>query len=851
MAKKENSIILSDRVKKIMTISFWSFSLLPFLFVASLLLFQSEDDLPPVEMLDNPPELQASIIYADDGKTELGKYFKVNRTSVKYKDLSPYLVDALISTEDERFHEHSGVDFQALGRAVFSVGGSGGASTITQQLAKLLFTLEQREREALIRASGGQVGDENLGKIGRMMKRINEKARENIIASRLEKRYTKEEIITMYFNQFDFLYNAVGIENASKVYFNKKPIDLTKEEAATLVGMCKNPTLYNPYSFKVKNYSLDIAKKNKKDVKNVTASEIKEARASDSLRAVSRRNQVLMQWLKNSEAGNEALRMKLSRADYDQLKNKPLVINYQVVDHKEGMAPYFRESLRKEVSTLLMQKNADGSFKYHRMDGTPYDIYRDGLKIYTSIDTNLQYHAEKALQRHLKENLQRAFDDNNKSVKNFPFSNDITKDEIEKIMQNARKNSLRYESLSKMGLTESQINENFNSPAQMRVFTWKGEEDTVMTPNDSIRYYKSFLHAGLVSIDPKTGFIKAWVGGADFKHFAFDHVRQGKRQVGSTIKPFVYATAMQMKVVRPCDQFANVSYCVDLMDASGKVDGIWCPKNAGGSGAGSVSVSTGLAQSMNNITVAVMKEMGGYQGPKTVSQHLKKMNIFLTPEQEVPSLCLGIMDLSLYDLVGAQCVFANNGTFLPPTAILRIEDRNGKTIYEADQKPVPVYHPTVAYETLLMMKKVVSQGTAGSLRGGQSWGNVLWPTAGKTGTTQSNSDGWFVGLTPDLVTGVWVGAEDRSVRFRSMNWGQGARMALPIYGYYMQKVYKDPNIALATVDFQKPNDYDQTMFNCSGGDGGGSSSNTSNTEQPVTLPPPPDENTVEETDLGL
>jgi penicillin-binding protein 1A len=252
---------------------------------------------------------------------------------------------------------------------------------------------------------------------------------------------------------------------------------------------------------------------------------------------------------------------------------------------------------------------------------------------------------------------------------------------------------------------------------------------------------------------------------------------------------------------------------------------------------------------MNNITVAVMKEMGGYQGPKTVSQHLKKMNIFLTPEQEVPSLCLGIMDLSLYDLVGAQCIFANNGTFLPPTAVLRIEDRNGKTIYEADQKPVPIYHPTVAYETLLMMKKVVSQGTAGSLRGGQSWGNVLWPTAGKTGTTQSNSDGWFVGLTPDLVTGVWVGAEDRSVRFRSMNWGQGARMALPIYGYYMQKVYKDPNIALATIDFQKPDDYDPKMFNCSGG--GGSSSTSAGTEQSISLPPPPDENAVEETDLGL
>jgi penicillin-binding protein 1A len=475
MGKKENTVVLSNRAKKIMTISFWSFSLIPFLFVASLLLFQSEDDLPSVEMLDNPPELQASIVYADDGKTELGKYFKVNRTSVKYKDLSPYLVDALISTEDERFHDHSGVDFQALGRAVFSIGGAGGASTITQQLAKLLFTLDQREREALIRASGGKVSEESSGRIGRVMKRINEKARENIIATRLEKRFTKEEIITMYLNQFDFLHNAVGIENAAKVYFNKKPINLTKEEAATLIGMCKNPTLYNPYTFKIKNYSVEIAKKKKKNIAKVTTAEIKEARSEDSLRAVSRRNQVLMQWLKNSEAGNEALRIKLTRADYDQLKLKPLVTNYQIVDHKEGMAPYFRESLRKEVSSLLLQKNTDGTFKYHRLDGTPYDIYRDGLKIYTSIDTSLQYHAERALERHLRENLQKAFDDNNRNVKNFPFSNDITKAEVDKIMYNARKNSLRYESLSKMGASDSEISENFNSPAQMRVFTWKGE----------------------------------------------------------------------------------------------------------------------------------------------------------------------------------------------------------------------------------------------------------------------------------------------------------------------------------------------------------------------------------------
>jgi penicillin-binding protein 1A len=339
-----------------------------------------------------------------------------------------------------------------------------------------------------------------------------------------------------------------------------------------------------------------------------------------------------------------------------------------------------------------------------------------------------------------------------------------------------------------------------------------------MTPNDSIRYYKSFLHAGLISIEPQTGFVKAWVGGANFRHFAFDHVRQGKRQVGSTIKPFVYATAMAMGVVKPCTEFANTAYCVDLQDADGNVDGRWCPKNAGGSDAGVVSASTGLAQSMNNITVAVMARMGGYAGPKTISKLLKMMDINLTPDQEVPSLCLGIMDLSLYELVGAQCIFANNGIYNRPTTILRVEDRNGNVIYNAKSYSKEVLNENVAYETLQMMKRVVTQGTAGSLRGGQSWGNVLAPTAGKTGTTQSNSDGWFVGLTPELVTGVWVGAEDRSVRFRSMTWGQGARMALPIYGYYMQQVYKDPVVALSTTDFDRPESYDASEFACSGGD---------------------------------
>jgi penicillin-binding protein 1A len=817
MKDKKGSLnaLPEEKVKK-MTYYFWGIAMLPFLIVVSLLLFQSEDDLPPVAMLDNPPELLASQVLASDGETELGRYWKVNRTSVAYKEISPYVTDALISTEDERFLNHSGVDFRAIGRAVFSFGGAGGASTITQQLAKLLFTLQQREREELARASGENISSGSSSRIGRIFKRINEKARENIIATRLEKRFTKEEIITMYLNQFDFLYNAVGIENAAKVYFKKRPKDLNKVEAAMLVGMCKNPALYNPYTYKIKNYRAELAEDKGIDPSEVNTEDISAARAKDSVRAVTRRNQVLAQWLKNSNSNNEAVKNKLTEEEFNQLKTQPLIVDYQAVDHKQGMAPYFRESLRKELTNLFMQKNPDGSWKYQRQDGTPYDIYRDGLKIYTTIDANLQKHAEEAVERHLKENLQPAFDDNNRSVRNFPFSNDLSKEQVDAIMRSARLNSTRYAALVEAGYSNNEIVKNFQTPTEMQVFSWRGEIDTVMSPDDSIRYYKAFLHAGLISVEPQTGFVKAWVGGANFNHFAFDHVRQGKRQVGSTIKPFVYSTAMAMGVVKPCTQFANTSYCVDLQDAEGNIDGRWCPKNAGGSDAGSVSASTGLALSMNNITVAVMAKMGGYAGPKTISKLLKLMDINLTPEQEVPSLCLGIMDLSLFELVGAQCIFANDGIFNRPTTILRIEDRNGNVIYNAKPHAVEVLNENVAYETLLMMKKVVNNGTAGSLRGGQSWGNVLAPTAGKTGTTQSNSDGWFVGLTPDLVTGVWVGAEDRSVRFRSMTWGQGARMALPIYGYYMQKVYKDPVVALSTTDFKQPKSYDSNQFSCAG-----------------------------------
>lgn len=793
-----------------LTVLLWLGAFSPVLAIVLLFTTQDEEELPSVEMLENPPELLASVVYADDGKTELGRYWSVNRTTVHYKDISPYVFDALIATEDERFLEHSGVDFRALGRAVTKMGSAGGASTITQQLAKLLFTLQERERIAQLKAEGKDVPEGPSG----IMKRLNEKVKENIIAVRLEERYTKEEIITMYLNQFDFLYNAVGIENAAKVYFNKKPIDLTKNEAAMLVGMCKNPSLYNPHTYQIKDYRNAAAKNFEVPVEQVTSAQIKTMRESDSLRAIQRKNQVLYQWLRNSKKKNEALSSFLDQTEYDSLVQQPIQVDYQVVDHKEGLAPYFRESLRSELTALFKQKDENGKYLYTNEDGQPYNIYKDGLKIYTTINVSLQKYAEEALTRHLREDLQPQFDKNNARVKRFPFADhyEVTDERIERIMQRARQNSDRYTKLKEQGVSKKEIEATFERPVPMSVFSWNGYIDTVLSPNDSIRYYKSLLRAGLISIEPSTGFVKAWVGGADFNSFAFDHVKQSKRQVGSTIKPFVYATAIAMGVVKPCTKFeTGTSYCVDVYGANGNLNERWCPR---GDVPKNATVANGLAISSNPVTVAVMSKMGGYSGPKTISKLLRDVQIDLRPEDEVPSMCLGIMDLSLYEIVGAQAMFVNQGIFVEPSTVLRIEDRNGNVIYSADPYSKEVLNSGVAYTTLEMMKGVVQFGTGGSLRSTRKWGGITAPTAGKTGTTQNNADGWFMGLTPDLVTGVWVGAEDRDVRFRSMDWGQGARMALPIYGYYMQNVYKDRTLNISQEDFEIPIGYDPTLFRC-------------------------------------
>jgi penicillin-binding protein 1A len=825
---KNNEQVLAQKEKTIFTVVFWFVVLLPLLIVSSLYLFQSEDELPPVSLLDKPPELLASEVIAKNGvgiDTVIGHYWRINRSSVKYREISPYVIDALVSTEDERYHEHSGIDFRALARSASSFGASGGASTITQQLAKQLFKLVDREE-----AKG-------------LMEKINIKAQEQIIATRLEKRFSKREIITMYLNQFDFLYNAVGIESAASVYFNKTALELSKVEAAMLVGMCKNPSLYNPYSFKNKNYANKIALKKNISTSKVSQGEIKAARKKDSTRAINRRNQVLFQWLRNSENKNEHLSSKLTKAEYKTLCKEPMIVDYHSVDHKKGMAPYFRIELKKEVQSILKTKNYNGSFKYAKKDGTPYDIYQDGLKIYTTINTSLQQKAEDAVFQHLSgidpsgvnkkvTSWQERFNKTKKHKKEkWPFLKNTPEKTVNNHINRRRKGSKRYYNLKQSGFSESQILSVFDTKIPMKVFGWKGDVDTVMTPNDSIKHNLSFLQTGLISMDPKTGFVKAWVGGIDFNHFEDDQVKKVKRQVGSTIKPFVYALALSLDHIKPCTKFTKENCQVievdDFEQIVKKKSNPFIPnkRNKGNDNwmANGGILANGLIQSNNPTTAAVFGSIGKVNankktgGPYQLDILLRNMNIFLSPDQLVPSMCLGTMDMSLYELVAAQCIFANNGKFKKPTIVERIEDKNGNIIYDLEhhEDPKLVLNPSVAYEVLKLMKGVIQRGTGASLRyNSNAWGGITYPTAGKTGTTQGNAVGLFMGLTPDLVTGVSTGGMFKEIAFESTSEGQGARMALPIYGYYMQKVYADKSLKISKEEFTRPLDYAPERFEC-------------------------------------
>ncbi len=771
-------------------IVFWLFVLAPFIGLFVLLSQASNSDLPTFEELENPKSNLATEIISADHKL-LGKYFVQNRTNVKYEELSPYLIDALIATEDERYRDHSGIDFKGLMRAAVYMGEKGGASTITQQLAKMLFTEQPASK----------------------WDRVKQKFREWIIAVRLEKQYTKEEIVTMYLNRFDFVNNAVGIKSAAAVYFDSSPDSLKMEEAAMLVGMAKNPALFNPL------------------------------RRPDT--TLHRRNVVFGQMLKNQ---------LITQDECDSLSELPLGLNYQIVDHNEGPAPYFRERLRIKLQELLTAVDTvNDKLMYPNPEtGKPYDIYKDGLKVYTTIDSRFQEYAEWAVREHLGAELQPQFNEELKKKNKSPFHWNTPDDEIDKIMEFAKKRSKRYESLvgkecprctrriniekEEMGghsyfvcqsadceqvwkaPVEDSIDIIFNTPINMKVFSWaKGEEhkyekDTIMSPMDSIRYYKGFLQAGLMSMDPHTGFIKAWVGGINHHHFKYDHVDQGARQVGSTFKPFVYATALER--FPPCHEVPNVQVTFDKDKWNLPKD--WSPKNSDAEYGGIVSLKYGLANSMNTITAWIIKQFGPGAGPEAVVRLARKMGV-KSPLEPVPSLCLGVADLTVYEMVGANSTFANKGVYIEPIMVTRIEDKHGNVIMEVIPKITEAMDEESAYAMLTMMKGVcdgaynrttgTKSGTGVRLKIKSShrpYSGFKYPVAGKTGTTQNNSDGWFMGLTPDLVTGVWVGAEDRSVHFSSTANGQGANMALPIWGYYMHKVYGDESIKLSRKDFEAP-----------------------------------------------
>ncbi len=735
MAKKANNTPVKDikyYSKKFWRLFFYTLGgvFLFFLF-ASWGLFGA---MPSFEDLENPESNLATEIISSDGVT-LGKFYNENRTAIKYKDLPKSLVDALVSTEDERFYEHSGIDAKRTFGAALRLGQNGGASTITQQLAKNLFHGE---------------GSKFLPF------RMVQKAKEWIIAIRLERQYTKQEIIALYLNQVDFVNGAVGIRSASKVYFNKEPRDLTVDESALLVGMLTNPSRFNPNRFPE--------------------------------RAIKRRNIVLGQLVRNKHIEESARKM---------LAAQPIKLDFHPESHLDGTATYFREYLRDYMKNWVKE--------HKKSDGEEYDIYGDGLKIYTTIDSKIQEHAEEAVQAHIK-NLQEEFFLQQKDNKNAPFLS-ITPEETKKIFDKAMRNSERWRILKDMDKSEEEIIASFKVKTKMTIFTWKGERDTVMTPMDSIRYYKHFLQAGLMSMEPQTGQIKAWVGGINYKYFQYDHVGQGARQVGSTFKPFVYATAIEQLGLSPCDTFLDGPFMIHK--GRHHVTEDWEPRNSDNKYRGMVTLQQALANSINTISAKLIDKTG----PEAVVEMTHKLGV--TSEIPVqPSIALGAVDITVHDMVAAYSTFANQGVYIKPQFILRIEDKNGANIYEPVMESHDVLSKDVAFAVIKLLEGVTQSGSGVRLRtesggsGDNRWTGYPYmfknAIAGKTGTTQNQSDGWFMGMVPNLVTGVWVGCEDRSARFKGITYGQGATAALPIWGYFMEKCYEDKDLLISKDDFEKP-----------------------------------------------
>jgi len=678
--------------------------------------------LPSFDELENPKTNLATQLISSDGNN-LGAYFYENRSNASYKDLPNDLIDALIATEDIRFRNHSGIDIRSLLRAVYGqiIGNksSGGASTITQQLAKMLFTKKP--------SSG--------------IERVVQKLKEWVISARLEKHYTKDEIITMYLNRFDWVNNAVGIKSASRVYFNKKPAELKLEEAATLVGMLKNSALYNP------NRRLNFTRE--------------------------RRDVVLSQMKKYGFINNET---------FDTTIAKPLVLDFKKASHNEGLAPYLREQLRPILVNWCKTKK--------KPDGSSYNLYTDGLKIYTTIDSRMQVHAEKAVKTHISK-LQKDFYNHWKGYEHAPFPEDFDTLQFELVMNQAIKRSERYKKMKASGKSNEEIEKAFKTKVKTKLFSWNGVIDSLISPFDSILYNKFFIHCGMMSMDPKTGFIKSYVGGIDHRFFKYDHVIKGKRQVGSTFKPFLYALAVQ-EGYSACKKVPNVPVVFDKN--IWKLEKDWAPKNSGNDYEGlPLTMKFGLANSINSMTAYIMKQFGPY----AVVDLARKMGV-KSKILAVPSLCLGTFDLSVYEMVGAYSTFANKGVWTEPIFINKITDKNGVVLENFSPKTQEAMSQNTADIMIRLLQGVVDgvyspeakvrRGTGVRLRYRYEFKNEI---AGKTGTTQNQSDGWFMGITPDLVTGVWTGCEDRSVHFRDILNGQGANTALPVFAEYMKGIYND------------------------------------------------------------
>lgn len=712
--------------------------------------------MPDLENLQNPISRYASQVYSVDGKI-LGTYNmnRENRVHVDYDGISPYLVQALVATEDERFYDHSGIDFIALTRAVVKRGilgqkSAGGGSTITQQLAKQLYSATAKST----------------------LERLLQKPIEWVIAVKLERFYTKEEIITMYLNYFDFLHNAVGIKTAADVYFDKDPKNLTLTESATLIGLCKNPSYFNPVRYPE--------------------------------RCTDRRNVVLGQMLKAGYLTNE---------EYQKAHDEPLALNFHRVDHKDGIATYFREFLRQYImaqkptledypSWNRVQFTIDSLAwetdplygwcnKNHKKNGEPYNVYTDGLKIFTTIDSRMQKYAEEAVLKHVGNYLQPAFTKENRTKPNAPFTNALTAAEVKGILNRSIRQSERYRAMKELGATESEIQKAFRTPVEMSVFTYHGDVDTVMTPLDSIRYIKSFLRSGFVSMDPHNGAVKAYVGGVDFTHFTYDMATQGRRQVGSTIKPFLYALSMS-NGMSPCDVAPNVQ----------RSYGNWTPRNGSRSRYGQmVTLKWGLAQSNNWISAYLMSRIN----PQDFLRILRDFGINTYGVYPSIVLCLGPNEASVCEMVSAYTTFANHGIHCSPMFVSKIEDNEGNVIATFQPRMNEVISEESAYKMLEMLKAVMDGGTGSRMRYKYK---VECDMGGKTGTTNRNADAWFMGFTPSLVSGCWVGGEDRDIHFDSTRMGQGANMALPIWAYYMKKVFADRSLGYDPNEkFDIPEDF--------------------------------------------